>query len=132
MKRIISNINQWPALTLLVMERWKKRPKPFEVILKSAPKTWEQLAYLHATVLPILTEALFDSGEIRKKTERDAKYWLKREMNYGVWIEYEGGKVFDPDSFEDADIDVLSAAIDLAITECEKREYFVPKPRKGK
>lgn len=133
MKRVIANWGDWVLLTAWAKPRLKgKKPKPFVASIKSAPKTLEQLGYLHVEVLPKLTIALFDSGDIERKVERDAKYWLKREMGYGEWINYNRGKVFDADSFEKANIEVLTKAIDIAIHACEDRGIYVELPKKQK
>lgn len=130
MKRIINNFNtDWAGLTALVGARWVKKPTPFVVTLHAAPKTHEQLGYLHSEVLPKLAIALFDSGEIIKNDERHAKYWLKIQIKYGQWIEFGDGVVFDPDSFEKASTEVLSDAIDTAINESAKRGVFTAPPK---
>ena len=76
-----------------------------------------------------LAVALFDAGEIKKNSEREAKYWLKRLLNYGAWIEFEGGLVFDPDSFADASIEVLTDVIDTAIFQASARGVVINPPR---
>jgi len=141
MKRVINDINQWPALTLLVMERWKKRPRPFTVTLTGAPKTAEQLGYLHAEVLPKLAYALWDAGEIATNSELAAKYYLKMLIGYGSYYKFtiqprnEFGQfmpkevVFDPDSFQRATIETLNQAIDCAIDEAAKRGVTILPPR---
>ena len=130
MKRVITNFNtDWAGLTALVGARWAKKPKPFMVTLNAAPKTHEQLGYLHSEVLPKLTIALFDTGEIRNRSEREAKYWLKVQIKYGQWIEFNDGVVFDPDSFENATTEVLSYAIDTAISESAKRDVYTAPPK---
>ncbi len=130
MKRIITNFNDdWAGLTALVGARWVKKPTPFVVTLHAAPKTFEQLGYLHSEVLPKLTQALFDAGDISKNSERYGKYWLKEAINYGEWIEFRGGKVFDDDSFEKASTEVLSDAIDTAINESVKRGVYIQPPK---
>lgn len=129
MRRIISDLSSWASLTLLVQKRLEKSKKPFVVTLGAAPKNWVQLAYLHSEVLPKLTVALFDAGEIRKNSEREAKYYLKVKLGFGQWIDWNGSQVFDPDSFSDASIEVLTSAIDTAIYECEQRGVFVAPPK---
>lgn len=128
MKHLISDITQWTALSLLVAERWQKRKTPFMVIIKAAPKTHVQLGYFHSTVLPIFTAIMYDSGEIAKKTEKHAKYYIKRGIGYGEWIDFDGGKVFVPESFEKANIEELSEAIDFCINEVSLRGGYVPPP----
>lgn len=135
MKRLILHIDDWEALSQIVWDRWKtaylsnKKFKPFWAELTTTKKTHEQLGYLHSTVLPVLTECLSESGEIRRKNEREAKYWLKRFISYGEHINYNGGIVFDANSFEKASKDILTLAIDEAITQCEQRGYYVPLPK---
>lgn len=130
MKRVITNFNtDWAGLTALVGARWLKKPSPFIVTLKAAPKSHEQLGYLHSEVLPKLAVALFDSGEILKNDERHAKYWIKIQIKYGQWIEFGDGVVFDPDSFEKASTEVLSNAIDTAIREAAKRDVHIQPPK---
>lgn len=130
MKRVITDFNRdWAGLTALVGARWQKKPKPFIVILKAAPKTHEQLGYLHTEVLPKFTQALFDAGEIIKNSERMAKYWLKIKINFGQWLEFNDYFVFDPDSFENATTEVLSNAIDTAIYEAAQRGVSINPPK---
>lgn len=129
-KRIIANPKiDWPALTLKVMERWEKRQTPFMVIIKASPKSHEQLGYLHSQVLKPFMEVMFEHGEIAKKNEIHAKYYIKRAIGFGTWIDYEGGKVFVPSSFESATTEELSQAIDYAIEQVTIRGGFVPLPR---
>lgn len=130
MKRIINDINQWPALTLLVMERWRKRPKPFTVTLNAAPKSLPQLGYFYSECLPKLTEALFEAGEIRNKSENAAKYFIKRHIGYGMWYQF-GDKdaVFDPDSIQRATLETLTQIIDASIDEAAKRGVTILPPR---
>lgn len=130
MKRIIKSYPQdWLALTLLVAKRWEKRPTPFAITLTQAPKTWEQLAYLHAEIIPKLAIALYDAGEIKQKTDRAAKLWLKINCHYGEMIPIIGSYVFDPDSFADASIERLIEIIDMAIDEAAKRNVIIEPPR---
>lgn len=132
MKRIIeSDMKGWSALTLMIQKRFEKRKSPLVITIGKAPKTHEQLGYLHSEVLPKLAYALHDTGDIRNNSEREAKYWLKLKIGYGQWIEWNGGKVFDPDSFGDADIDVLTRAIDTAMFGADARGVYI-QPPKGK
>lgn len=132
MKRVISDFERdWPLLTNVVRDRWEKKPKPFIVSFKASPKSHEQLGYLHKIVLPILTVCLFECGEIKRSEERDAKYWLKRSMGYGDFISFNGGVVFDPDTFEKAKVTDLVLAIDTAINEADQRGYYIPPPKKN-
>lgn len=132
MKRIISNLSQWTDLTLKVHERWQKSRKPFVVTIGKPTKTLEQLGYFYAQVLPLFTLAMFEAGEIYENSEREAKYFLKVLIGFGVWIEFNGRQVFDPSSFADADIDILTLAIDTAIDESAKRGVYIPPPRRTK
>lgn len=130
MKRVISNLGQWIALTMLVTKRFEKNKKPFMITIAGAPKTHEQLGYLHAEVLPKLTIALFDAGYIKANTERYAKYWLKRQIGYGEWINIsEIERVFDGDSFSDAKIETLMQAIDTAIDTAQHLGVYIAPPR---
>lgn len=102
---------------------------PIVMILRPLDKTHEQLGYFHSAVLPILTEVLFDAGEIKNKSESEAKYYLKVLMGFGSWISFRNSVVFDPRSFEKATTEDLSVAIDKAIAECEKYGAYVPQPK---
>lgn len=128
MKRYIKTYSQVTAMLPLIAQALLKK-KELVIEVKEAPKTLEQLGYLHSEVLPKLTVALFDAGEISKSSERHAKYWLKRSINYGDWVSYEGGEVFDPDSFANADKGVLSQAIDTAIHEAQLRGVYIAPPK---
>lgn len=130
MKRVISNLSQWQNLTLLVLKRWEKSTKPFTVTIGKPKKTLEQLGYLHSEVLPKFTQAMYDAGEIRNNSEREAKYLLKVLIDYGKWIAFNDVHVFDPDSFADADMETLILAIDTAISEAAKRDVIILPPRK--
>lgn len=131
MKRVITGISQWMALTLIVADRFAKRPNwRITVTLSEPPKTWEQLGYLHSEVLPKLTIALSEAGDIERKSERQAKYWLKREIRYGEFYNFNGSVIFDADSFEKASIEVLINAIDTAIHAAEQRGIYIAPPRK--
>ena len=116
------------SLSSLVKQRLDKGQKVV-IKIESVGKSWEQLAYLHSTVLPLLTEALFDSGDIERKTERYAYYWLKREMKFGEFLQFGDSVIFDPSSFRDATIDDLILAIDTAIHAAEQRGVFIPQPK---
>lgn len=120
-----------PALVIMLNKRFEVKDEPLYVVISPPPKTHEQLGYLHSTVLPILTETLFEAGEIKVKSETEAKYYLKVLANYGEWIGFRGKVVFNPHSFEKATTEQLSTAIDKAIAECEQRGVYVPPP-KGK
>lgn len=131
MKRIISKFPEdWDELGDIVEARWLKRQLPFSITIKKAPKTAEQLGYLHKIVLPRLATALFDNGDTKSKSEDEAKYWLKMTINYGTWYEFNERPVFASFSFEDADIDILIKAIDTAIFEAAERKVYIPPPRK--
>lgn len=129
MKRVINHISQWPDLTIRVYKRWEKKPEPFTITLTAAPKTHEQLGYLHAEVLPKLAQALFDAGDIRTNSEQAAKYFIKRQIGYGTFYDFNNGVVFDPDSFNRATIETLIQAIDTAIDEAAKRGVTINPPR---
>lgn len=124
MKRLITTKAQIPALCILLSEALQKRGK-IMVSMKPAPKTLEQLGYLHSCVLPKLAMALSDSGEIKHNSEREAKYWLKRHIDYGQFFEFGCNVVFDPDSFADASLEILSQAIDCAIDEAALRDVII-------
>lgn len=129
MKRLVSTKDQLFHLSLLIASELDKHGKVM-VEVKRSPKSLEQLGYLHAEVLPKLTIALFDAGEIKSKSEGACKYWLKRQIGYGTW--YTFGKdevVFDGDSFQRATIDTLIQAIDTGIDEAAKRGIFVSPPK---
>lgn len=128
MKRIISNFQDWQDFANIVVERMQKSRRPFEIKIKSSAKTIEQLGYFHSEVLPKLTYALYDTGDIAHKCEETAKYWLKLHLNFGKWIEYGNGVVFVPDSFTGATIKILSRAIELAIHESHQRGVLVNPP----
>lgn len=132
-KRVINSMSEWVSLTLMIDKRFAKPDaKPLTVVLKPTEKTWEQLGYLHSEVLPKLAVALFEAGETKTNSERHAKYWLKVQIQYGKWVEFCDGVVFDPDSFQEADIEVLTNAIDVAIDACEARGVYVNPPRSKK
>lgn len=128
MKRIINCFEDWQDFANIVVERWYKSQKPFEIKIKSTTKTQEQLGYFHSEVLPKLTIALSDTGEILNKCEEEAKYYLKVYLNYGKWFEFRGAQVFAPESFAKAKKDMLSKAIDNAIRMCEDRGIWVSPP----
>lgn len=129
MKRYISHMSQTAGLIAKIGEELAKGHGAVPVIVGKSVKTFEQLGYLHSTVLPIFTRVMYEAGEIQHNTERYGKYHLKVLINYGEWLNYKGGKVFDDDSFSEADTEVLSKAIDKAIWECEQRGEYVPPPR---
>ncbi len=129
MKRIITDMNSWASLTLKIQERFEKRKSPIVITIGKAPKTHEQLGYLHSEVLPNLTIALYESGEIKTLSEREAKYVLKLMIGYGQWINFNGGVIFDPDSFSNADTETLTRAIDRATDECFARNIHVKPPK---
>lgn len=132
-KRIISDIGSWASLTLLMQKRFERKgAKPLVVILRPLDKSHEQLGYLHGVCLPILTEVLFDAGEIKHKSESEAKYYIKVLMGFGEWISFRTSVVFDPRSFESATTEDLSVAIDKAIEVCEKYGAYVPLPKEKK
>lgn len=118
-------MKSWTALTLLVQQRFEKRSSPFQVTIGKPGKTWKQLAFLHDAILPAYTEIRFNQGHIKRNNETDGKYDLKALNNYGEWIDYNGGKVFVPDSFEDADIEALSRVIDWALDYCALNGVYI-------
>lgn len=129
-KRIITGMESWLSLTQMVAKRFEREgAKPLMVIICPPPKTHEQLGYLHSEVLPKLTQALFDAGEISKLSEGESKYYLKVLINYGEWIKFRGKLVFNPFSFEKATTEILSQAIDKACAECEARGVYIPPPK---
>lgn len=131
MKRIINHISQWVDLTTKVNQRWQKSQAPFTVTIGKAPKTHEQLGYLHAEVLPKLAEALYDTGETNNPSELAAKYWLKRQIGYGNYYIFGENVVFDPDSFQRATIETIKQAIDLAVDESAKRGIVINPPKES-
>ena len=131
MKRYVTDLSAWEAITRIVHKRFEKKTTPFMVIIKSSPKSWNQLAYLHSEILPKLTTALHDRGEIKNLDEDEAKYYLKVLIGFGKWISFRGSIVFDPHSFADASTEILSRAIDEAIKECEKSGIIVMPPKRG-
>lgn len=116
-------------LTLKVQEELAKGKGSVPVTVGKASKTHEQLGYLHSEVLGKFTATIFTSGEIKKNDEDYGKYHLKVLIGYGKWISYKNAQVFYPYSFADADTEVLSKAIDKAISECEARGTYVHPPR---
>lgn len=118
MKRLIDSKNQLFSLMIEISDMLDKRGK-LMVRLSAAPKTLEQLKKLYAH-LPELTAKLFERGEIKRNLEDHAKYWLKREIKYGKFYEFNEGVVFDAASFADASIDVLIEAIDKTLLELER------------
>lgn len=131
MKRFISHISQMADLTLKVQEELAKGKGAVPITVGKAKKSQEQLGYLHSEVLPKFTATMFSSGEIEKNSETYGKYHLKVLINFGEWIRYKNARVFSPNSFADADTEVLSRAIDEAIRQCEARGTYVHPP-KGK
>lgn len=128
MKRLLNHKDQLPELDSLIIGEIERRGK-IVVTIKASPKSHEQLGYLHASVLPILTLALYDAGEIKTKSEGAAKFWLKVMIGYGEYYELNTAVVFDPKSFADADIDILIKAIDTGIFESEQRGFHIPPPK---
>lgn len=129
MKRYIAHISQMIEINLKVREELAKNKGSVPIEMGKAKKTHEQLGYLHSEVLPKFTATMFTAGEIEKNTERYGKYHLKVLIGFGDWIKYKGAKVFDAFSFGDADTEVLSKAIDKAISECQDRGVYVKPPR---
>lgn len=132
MKRIISHISQMTGLAALVKARLDKGHHVAITISRADAKTIKQLGYLHTTVLPLLTEALFDAGEIKARSESAAKLWLKMQINYGAFYEIGKSVIFDPKSFAAAKIDDLIKAIDEAILQAQERGVWIPPPKGSK
>lgn len=107
----------------------KVLPYPFTLTHGKPPKSHEQLGYLHAEVFPKLTIVLHEHGEIKRKTERECKYWLKRQIGYGEWIEFNGNVVFDPNSFADATVEQMTEILDCAINEATLRGAVIKQPK---
>lgn len=129
MKKYVSSSSQIAHVAILIKEELDKGKGAIPVTIGKAVKTFVQLGYLHSTVLPIFTATMFSHGEIDKNSEVHAKYHLKVLIGYGQWIKYKNNAVFAPESFADADTEILSRAIDRAILECEQRQVFVPPPK---
>ena len=122
-------MDDWQLLSNMVAKRFEKNQKPFQAILQTAPKTQEQLGYLHSECLRVYTQMLFDIGEIEKLSEDAAKYYLKVQINYGTWIRFRASVVFDPHSFAEATQEQLGSAIDKILAECALRNYHVAPPK---
>jgi hypothetical protein len=132
-KRVINSMESWVSLTLMMQKRFERKDaKPLVIIIRPLDKSHEQLGYLHGVCLPILTEVLHDAGEIKNKSESEAKYYLKVLIGFGSWISFRSSIIFDPRSFESATTEDLSRAIDEAIKQCELRGAYVPQPTTNK
>ena len=94
-------------------------------------KTKEQLGYLHACVLPILTQCLKSTGEL-DGNEDQTKFWLKILCNYGELVKVGDNVHFCPKSFEDITTSDLAAITERAIMEASERGWYIPPPTKGK
>lgn len=125
MKRIINKLDDLVAF----FGELKVLPMPFALTKGEPPKSHEQLGYLHAEVFPKLTVVLHEHGEIKRKSERECKYWLKRHIGYGEWIEFSGGVVFDPDSFSDASVAQMTEILDIAIEQATLRGATIKQPK---
>lgn len=132
MRRYIKHISQTIGLINLIKQRLDKGQFVAVTLARADEKTLEQLGYLHSAVLPMLTEALFDSGEIKLNSEDAAKLWLKMNIGYGVWYEISGKPVFSAKSFEKANVDDLTKAIDEAIYQAQERGVWIPPPTTNK
>lgn len=128
-KRVITDFSYWLSLTMMVEERFKKRATPLMVTIGAPPKTWRQLAYMHDVIIPTLIQPLYDLGEIKAPTERQVKYWVKVQANYGEWIDWNNGKIFDPDSFKDADKEAMSFVIQTALDKAAELDIYIPEPK---
>jgi hypothetical protein len=134
-KYYILSSSDWERVQNDAMIALRKRVK-FSVTLDSDinEKTLDQLGYLHSTVLPHLVECLYESGEIKDRSETAAKMWLKVSIHFGEWVDYRIGDIpqysFVPQTFAKASVNMLKYAIEHAIDYCANCGVVVPEPRR--
>ncbi len=122
-QRIRENITKGKKLWLTVYEY---NPEP------SAPKTLNQLRYLHGIVFKGMQEAYKQTGEFNP-TKEWCKRKIKSECGWGETFvcECKNKMIFQEKSFKEATKEELVAIIETAIQLCAERGVEIPEPKKA-